>query len=140
MVIYRVLTNNAVVIINESGNEQIVCGKGLAFKKRSGDTIDKNLIKQVFILGGNSLTSKYEELLLEIPIEYVEIAHDIIEYAQISLAKPLNDSLILTLSDHLFTAIQRHKEGIIISNSLLWDIQQLYENEFEIGEYTLDPL
>ncbi len=36
MRINRILTNNAVVVTNENGNDQIVCGKEIAYKKRSG--------------------------------------------------------------------------------------------------------
>lgn len=39
MIIKRVLTNNAAVI-QEKGKEKIVCGKGLAFKKKPGMEID----------------------------------------------------------------------------------------------------
>ena len=49
MIIKRVLTNNAVVI-SENDKEKIVCGKGIAFKKKPGMEIDESLINQVFTL------------------------------------------------------------------------------------------
>ena len=49
MIIKRVLTNNSVVIV-ENGVEKIVCGKGIAFKKKPGMEIDSSLINQTFIL------------------------------------------------------------------------------------------
>ena len=49
MVIKRVLTNNSVVIM-EDGVEKIVCGKGIAYKKKPGMTIDASLINQTFVL------------------------------------------------------------------------------------------
>ncbi len=42
MIIDRVLNNNVVIIKDENGIEQVVCGKGIAFKKKSKmKTIDK---------------------------------------------------------------------------------------------------
>ena len=59
MIIKRVLTNNAAVI-QEKGKEKIVCGKGLAFKKKPGMEIDESLINQVFVLEEKNTTFMVE--------------------------------------------------------------------------------
>lgn len=133
MVIQRILTNNALITLDDAGKEQIVCGKGIGFKKKIGDEIDANLINKVFVLARNSLTKQLEMLLQDIPIEYIEISNRIVEMAKIEMGKKLNDSLLISLSDHLFAAMERFQEGVVISNGLLWDIKQFYEVEFEIG-------
>ena len=63
----------------------------------------------------------------------MNLASDIIEYAKITLNKSLNDSLIVSISDHIYTAIKRLEEGIKLSNPLLWEIKRFYEPEFEVG-------
>ena len=40
MIIKRSLNNNVVITENENGVEQVVCGRGIAFKKKPGDEID----------------------------------------------------------------------------------------------------
>ena len=50
MIIDRVLNNNVVIIKDENGIEQVVCGKGIAFKKKSGDFVDEKEVNKVFIL------------------------------------------------------------------------------------------
>ena len=50
MIIKRSLNNNVVITENEDGIEQVVCGRGIAFKKKPGDEIDESLINQVFVL------------------------------------------------------------------------------------------
>ncbi len=132
MVIKRVLTNNAVVV-EEDGIEKIVCGKGIAYKKRSGMEIDISLVNQTFILEENS-KHHFEDLLKDVPLPFVEIAHDIVDQAKMQLAKQISDVVILTLSDHIYAATQRIKEGVEIHNSLLWEIQNYYELEYEIGK------
>lgn len=44
MVIEKVLNNNVVISKNELGEEIICMGKGLAFQKKSGDTISEESI------------------------------------------------------------------------------------------------
>ncbi|BBF44816.1 beta-glucoside bgl operon antiterminator, BglG family [Lachnospiraceae bacterium KM106-2] len=132
MVIKRILTNNA-VIIEEENKEKIVCGKGIAYKKKIGSVIDDSLINKSFILENNDAMGKYEQLLKDVPIEYIQLSYDIVEMAKVEFEKSFSDTMVVTLSEHLYAAIQRCKEGQIIRNALLWDIQQYYELEYKIG-------
>ena len=40
MIIQRILNNNVVIVKNKKGQEEIVCGKGIAFKKKVGEFVD----------------------------------------------------------------------------------------------------
>lgn len=138
MIIHRILNNNVVIILDKDGKECVVCGKGIAFKKKIGDSIDSKQVNKVFILKDQSMNEKFKQLLLNIPIEHVKMADEIINLAEGRLGKKLNDSLIISLSDHLYTAIARYSDGIAIKNAMLWDIKRFYEDEFEIGMNALD--
>ena len=50
-----------------------------------------------------------------------------------NLGKQLRDTIYITLTDHISTAIVRCKEGLILKNALLWDIKQFYPDEFAMG-------
>lgn len=138
MIIKRILTNNAVVIDDENQQEKIVCGKGIAFKKRPGMEIDEMSINQMFILGGGGEYSRFEQLLKDVPLEYLELSSEIINMAKLEFAKKFKDNVIITLSDHLYVAIKRCREGMTISNPLLWDIKNFYEIEYDIGLRALE--
>lgn len=138
MIIQRILTNNALITLDDEGKEQIVCGKGIGYKKRIGDEIDQAMINKVFILARSTLTKQLEQLLCDIPLEYIETSNKIIEMARLDLGKKMNDSLLISLSDHLYATMQRFLDGVNISNGLIWDIKQFYEEEFEIGCKALD--
>lgn len=133
MKILRILTNNAVVVLGENHKEQIVCGKGIAYKKRPGEDIDASLINQVFSLQNEDMNIKFQQLLLDIPIEEINIADEIINQGKMTLGKKLDDSIYVSLSDHIHMAIHRYLDGIMIKNALLWDIKQFYADEFMIG-------
>lgn len=138
MIIKRILTNNAVVIDDENQQEKIVCGKGIALKKRPGMEIDEMSINQTFILEGGGEYSRFEQLLKDVPLEYLELSSEIINMAKLEFAKKFKDNVIITLSDHLYVAIKRCREGMTISNPLLWDIKNFYEIEYDIGLRALE--
>ena len=138
MIIKRILTNNAVVLDDENQQEKIVCGKGIAFKKRPGMEIDEMSINQTFILEGGGEYSRFEQLLKDVPLEYLELSSEIINMAKLEFAKKFKDNVIITLSDHLYVAIKRCREGMTISNPLLWDIKNFYEIEYDIGLRALE--
>lgn len=133
MIIHKILNNNVVVILGENEEEQIVMGRGIAFKKKIGDEVQADIVDKVFTIPDKNMTNKFTELLKELPLQYVEVADDIIKYAKLELGKRLNDNLIISLSDHIQTAVDRHLEGIDVKNVLLWDIKRFYKDEFAIG-------
>ncbi|WP_233573324.1 CAT RNA binding domain-containing protein [Leptotrichia sp. OH3620_COT-345] len=57
MIINKILNNN-VVLSKKNGKEIIMTGKGIAFGKKAGDTVDKNKIEKTFILEYNEVSEK----------------------------------------------------------------------------------
>ena len=49
MIIHRILNNNVVITLDKEGKECVVCGKGIAFKKKIGDEIDSKEVNKVFV-------------------------------------------------------------------------------------------
>ncbi|NVN78021.1 PRD domain-containing protein [Enterococcus avium] len=138
MLIKRILTNNALVTEDVNGSEIIVCGKGIGFKKRAGDWIDEQRINQVFVLNDNVQNKHFQEIISEIPLESIELTNEIIEMIKTNLGKKLNDVIYITLSDHLYMAIQRKKQGISVKNQLTLEIKHFYEKEFQLGINALE--
>ncbi|EDL64108.1 CAT RNA binding domain-containing protein, partial [Bacillus sp. SG-1] len=76
MRIFRVLNNNAVVVI-DGPQEKIVMGSGIAFQKKRNDIVPKDKIEKIFVLRESS-SEKFQQLLSTLPESYVEVAEDII--------------------------------------------------------------
>jgi beta-glucoside operon transcriptional antiterminator len=129
----KALNNNVVLAKNDKHQEVVVFGNGIAFKLKPGDPIDESKISKVFTLQTQDLSLQMANLLKEVPLEYVEIAEEIIAYARENLSTPISDYILLTLSDHIYFATQRYKKGQEIRNVLLWETKKLYKTEFEIG-------
>jgi len=138
MKIHKILNNNVIVSLDSSGNEQIIMGRGIGFQKKVGDQIDKADIDKIFSLNNKETLPKFAELLSEIPLEVVTTCEIIINYAKNNLSSVLQDSIYISLTDHINFAIERHKQGFDIPNGFLWEIKKLYPKEFKIGLYALE--
>lgn len=139
MIIEKILNNN-VVVIKENNTEKIVMGRGLAFQKKVGDEFDDKKVDKVFILTNEDAANKFQELIVDIPIEHVELAEKIISYAKTKLGKKLNEMIYISLVDHVYTSIVRFLDGITVKNALLWDIRRFYPDEFFVGNKALDMI
>ncbi|WP_085247886.1 BglG family transcription antiterminator LicT [Gilliamella mensalis] len=137
MKIYKILNNNVIVTLDAKGNELIVTGRGIGFKKREGDLIDSSLIEKQFSLNNKETFPKFEELLSKIPFEVLTTSEIIINHAKQCIDGKLQDSIYISLTDHIHFAIERHKQGFDIPNGFLWEIKKFYPKEFRIGLYAL---
>ncbi|GEA30897.1 BglG family transcription antiterminator LicT [Clostridium diolis] len=140
MIISKIFNNNAVLIKDENAGEKIVMGCGIAFKKKCGEELDESKIDKTFILSNPDISNKFQELMTYIPSEYIELGEDIIRYAEKTLGKNLNDSIYISLIDHIYAAIKRFKDGILVKNAILWDIKRFYKDEFNIGLNVLNMI
>lgn len=140
MKVHKILNNNVVVTLDEKGNELIITGRGVGFKKREGDLIDSTLIEKQFSLTNKETLPKFAELLSEIPIEVLTTSEIIINHAKQFMEGKLQDSIYISLTDHIHFAIERHKQGFDIPNNFLWETKKLYPKEFQMGLYALSVI
>ncbi len=133
MKIVRVLNNNVVISLDENGSDIIVMGSGIAFNKKRGDIIEESKIERIFTQDIQNMTIKFKNLIESIPIEYMELTEKIINYSKLKLGKELADELYISLTDHIYFLIQRFREGVVISNKLLFETKHLYEEEFKVA-------
>jgi len=130
--IAKVINNNVISVIQDD-QELVIMGRGIAFKKRPGDEVDEDRIEKIFKLENQDMASKFKSLLYEVPMEYVKVTEEMIQYAKNKLGKKLNDIIYISLTDHINFAIERQKQGIKIVNPLLWEIKRIYKDEFQIA-------
>ncbi|GGP08454.1 BglG family transcription antiterminator LicT [Oceanobacillus neutriphilus] len=138
MKIDKVINNNLVRSFKD-GKEVLVMGKGLGFKKHKNDFIDESLIERVYIIDEEEKNSNYLEVLLSnIPYTYIQTTNEIVRYAMNSLDKKLDETIWLSLTDHIYHAIDRAKKGKTVRNALLWEISRFYNHEYLIGKEAIN--
>ncbi|MCI6655185.1 MAG: PRD domain-containing protein [Clostridium sp.] len=113
MKILKIINNNVVSACDEKGKEIVVMGKGLGFGKKSGDILDELKIEKKFSMPDESVT-RLEELLRDIPYEYIQTANKIITMAKEKYGMKLSKIIYITLTDHLNFAITRLKKELLL--------------------------
>ncbi|HBJ2608396.1 antitermination protein BlgG [Clostridium botulinum] len=138
MKIVKVMNNSLILARDENDKEILVMGKGLGFRRKSGEEIDVDKIEKIFVLKNETATKEYVKLIEETPNEYIEITNDLIQYANNKLGGKLNDQIFITLIDHISYALTRYKKNITLQNRLLWELKKFYPEEFKIGKYAVE--
>jgi len=134
MKINKILNNNVIVARDEQNKEVIVMGKGLAFGLKVGEDIDESKIDKTFALNDSKEISRFQELMEQVPEECLEISERLIDFAKERLGKKLNNSIYITLTDHINTMIERAEINAYVKNTMLWDIRRVHRDEFLVAE------
>ena len=83
-----------VTILNNNDKESVVMGRGIAFQKKKGDEIDDTKVEKIFVLENNNVNDKFLKLINDIPVECIEVAEEIISYAEENLETTLNQDML----------------------------------------------
>jgi len=139
MKISQILNNN-VAIVRKGDNEVVVYAKGLAFKKKKGQTITSAEIEKMYVLDSNKMLEHFSYLLSQSDEKCIVLVNDIIIYGEEKLHQKANDYLSLTLLDHISFALERAQKGQFIRSPLIWEVKRFYPKHFEIGLYALQVI
>lgn len=140
MRIYKILNNNLVLAKDKKNQEIIVKGLGIGFHAKRGDIIDETLIEKIFYPDNKQNSVQIQEYLTSIPEIYIDFVQKFVDRIKKEYKIDFNNSIYLSLSDHIFGTVKRFKNGISLKNVLLLGIKQLYKKEYEIGSKMLYEL
>lgn len=135
--IKKVINNNILCVVDNSGNEMIVTGKGLGFQRKTGERADPALFEKTYHMENKAEQRKLRELCQQIPIEHLRLTQDLIEYIKSQITTPLNESLLITLADHISFAIKRKEQGVEFTTPLQGAIMSYYPTEYHLGQHCL---
>lgn len=133
----KILSNNAVIALDDQHREIVAIGRGIGFGKKEGDDVDARIIESQFLKKSGGVSDVINELVNTIPIDCLLITQHILQLAQARLFITVQETLIFALSDHINFAVQRYKKDQQIKNMLLWDIKKFYSAEFCIAQEAL---
>lgn len=128
MKINKILNNNTVLVIDDQGQEKIAMGKGIAFGRKVGELCEKSQIERLYTLENKGS----DQLLESIPQDILYAADYIVRMVKEKLETEISDALFVAIADHLNGAVIRSKEGVSMKNFLLWDVKNIFREEFEI--------
>lgn len=140
MQIYKVINNNMVSVHNNKGQETMLKGLSIGFKKKPGDVVDEEKIEQRFVLENEMIERRFNEIIVDIDKNVIDACIDVISKLKDDSKVKLNDSIYVTLIDHVSNLIDRLKMGIKFDNSILWDIRRIYPNEYKLAKEAIKSL
>lgn len=135
----RVYNNNVVLSQNKNGKELVLSGRGLAYGLNKGDNIDESKVEKRFELK-ETVNNKFKELIQDVPIDDILICEEVISYIKSNNDKEIDDSIYVTLTDHIINMVDRIKKGIDFDSTILLNISYLYKAEHKIALHAVEML
>ena len=134
MKIVRVYNNSCASVTDEAGQDMVAIGRGIAFGKRAGEELDASQVEKLYLLEDTDISSRLSSVLsgIEDADIYLEISEEVFAFLRAEGCQ-VKESLLLTLTDHIATSVERERQGIILENPLLADIRQLYHRPYQLA-------
>lgn len=133
MWILKKINNNCALARDDSGQDLVVFGKGIAYRRPPYELKDLSQVERTFYgVGGASVAA-----LKDIPEDVLLLAADVIDFAGEKLDVDFNPNAPVTLADHINFAIERVRAGVVIETPLSFDVMRLYPREVKVARRAL---
>ena len=137
MKIKKVINNNILCVVDSRGCEWIFTGRGIGFGRHRGETIDDSIVERRYRMEDKGAQKSLRELVEKIPADHLALTQELITHIKQQISQNLNESLLITLADHISFAIERKNAGVEFSNPLKGSIMAYYPTEFQLGQQCL---
>lgn len=135
MIVVKNINNNVALCLDSKGQEVVVFGKGVGFLKPPSE-VPLSKIQRTFY----DLNHKFLPLLDDIPLDVVDFTSRQVARIRGKLPYETNANLIMTLADHLAFAMTRAKRGIYTPMPSIYEMEQNYPVEVEIGRQIVSAM
>ena len=133
LIVVKIINNNIVIAKDFRGREVVAIGKGLGFRKHKNEPVYPEEIMKTYVLvdkAGSGVFALFEE----VPFEVIEVAQEIIDYAQKHLQGKFNVNLLVSLADHIHFSMTQYRQGNEIPKLVNEEVKRFYKEEYHIGE------
>ncbi|WP_455134037.1 CAT RNA binding domain-containing protein [Microbacterium aurum] len=114
--VHKVLNNNVVIAIDESGRERVLMGRGLAFGLKPDDAIDPAKVEKTFILDSGDGGENELRLLSEVPYPVLEAVTRAVDGAERSLRRALGRGFTIAVLNHIQFVLERPDQEAILAH------------------------
>lgn len=134
--IVQALNNNVAFVKNKYGEQAVVMGLGITYKKSKGDLIVSDKIEKVFSLKSSESKENFLTLLRDVPLDFITVTYDVIDSLSSKYHYPVQEYLYVTLTDHIYCSYK----AILDNTYQKSDIRQLsqeYQEEYQMATEAL---
>lgn len=132
--------NHNVVLVDDNQIEKIAMGKGIGFSATPGDVFDVATADKLFVLDSQEKVKMFTEMAKQIPLEYIEFSEELIQFISQEIASPLDSNIYISLTDHIYFAIQRQKESSQVTAIMLPEMKLLYPEEYRVAAKVVEMI
>lgn len=126
----RVLNNNVVLARDDDGQEVILTGRGIGFSSKQGRPIDPSLIVRVFVPADGRDPDHLAEAFSLIDEEVLRAVVLALGEAGIEGRESTRPTLAIAVADHVASALDRARRGVVLEYPLRAEVQALYAAEY----------
>lgn len=131
--IIKILTHNILLATYES-NEYILIGKGIGFQKKPGMLVEAQQVSNYYIIQDMKKLSVYEKMVLETPDDVLLATENAILLAENELHQKFDESIHLSLLDHIRFALYRMENNLQVGSFLTDEYYLMYPELYQISE------
>lgn len=132
--VHKVLNNNVVIAIDDTGRERVLMGRGLGFGLKADDVIDPAKVEKTFVLDGGAQGERERRLLVDVPYPIIEAVSRAVDEAERMLGRHLGRHLTIAVIDHVNFVVERLDQGLRIPTTSMPQLRVLYPQEFAAAE------
>lgn len=140
MLVTKTINNNIVECEASDGKPLIAMGRGLGFDFKPGSELDNARVERVFSMDETRGYGSIQTLFSSVPEELLDICIAIIDKAREDLNIRLNDSIYITLTDHLHFAITKAAGGISQCSAVDGEVKVFYPAEYMMGRNAIQAI
>ncbi len=134
VVVHKVLNNNVVISIDESGRERVLMGRGLGFGLTADDIVDAAKVEKTFILEEGADGERERQLLTDVPYAIIEAVTTAVDVAERALGRHLGRRIAIPVIDHVHFVIERLDQGLRIPTTSMPELRVLHPQEFSAAQ------
>jgi beta-glucoside operon transcriptional antiterminator len=131
---HKVLNNNVVISIDETGLERVLMGRGLGFQLAPDGVIDPAKVEKTFVLDQSSDSDHARDLLAKVPYPVIEAVMQAADEAERTLGRSLGRRFTMAIIDHIQFVLERLSSGIQIPTTAMPELRVLHAQEFAAAE------
>ena len=127
------INNNILRVVDPTGCELIVTGRGLGFGVKPGYKIEAETVERSYRMTSPAVQQKLVELLEQIPYEHLLLTDELVAMIRSRVNYPLNESLLITLAG--FIALHIVNAELNTTMSVVNDVTRFVDGCVQVVEY-----
>ncbi|MFZ4450415.1 glucose PTS transporter transcription antiterminator GlcT [Salibacterium aidingense] len=131
MEVKKVLNNNVIIARHPEYEEVVLTGKGIGFGKKEGAPVQEEGAEKFFVLKNQQEQEQYKQLLIEVDESFIGCMNECMAMLENRFQVQLHEHIHVALTDHLYYAVHRIKQGMEIRNPFLQETELAYPAEFQ---------